>query len=120
MTGRCASFQAARADPGRPAALASLPDVLTLDTIGLPGGHAPEDPAETVTAQASLAWAVSTLSQAEHEAWHLMYVEDRPLAEVAELTGVPEGTVKSRAHGARRLLRAAPGRSASWPSASSR
>ena len=36
-----------------------------------------------------------------------MYVEDRPVAEVAQLTGVPEGTVKSRAHRARRLLRAA-------------
>ena len=36
-----------------------------------------------------------------------MYVEDRPVAEVAELMGVPAGTVKSRAHRARRLLRAA-------------
>ena len=38
-----------------------------------------------------------------------MYVEDRPVAEVAELMGVPEGTVKSRAHRAKRLLRAALG-----------
>ena len=38
-----------------------------------------------------------------------MYVEDRPVAEVAELTGVPQGTVKSRANRARRLLRAALG-----------
>jgi RNA polymerase sigma-70 factor, ECF subfamily len=36
-----------------------------------------------------------------------MYVEDRPVAEVARLMGVPEGTVKSRAHRARRQLRAA-------------
>ena len=36
-----------------------------------------------------------------------MYVEDRPVAEVAELMGVPEGTVKSRAHRARELMRAA-------------
>jgi len=41
------------------------------------------------------------------EVWRLMYVEDRSVAEVAELMGVPEGTVKSRAHRARRLLRAA-------------
>ena len=88
---------------------APLPDVLTLDTAGLPGHHAPDDPAETVAAQAHLASAVSTLSPAEHEVWHLMYVEDRPLAEVAKLTGVPQGTVKSRAHRARRLLRAALG-----------
>jgi len=36
-----------------------------------------------------------------------LYVEDRPVAEVAELMGIPAGTVKSRAHRARRLLRAA-------------
>jgi RNA polymerase sigma-70 factor (ECF subfamily) len=36
-----------------------------------------------------------------------MYEQDRPVAEVAELLGVPRGTVKSRAHRARRLLRAA-------------
>jgi RNA polymerase sigma-70 factor (ECF subfamily) len=36
-----------------------------------------------------------------------MYVEDRTVAEVAELMGVPEGTVKSRAHRARQLMRAA-------------
>ncbi len=35
-----------------------------------------------------------------------MYVEDRPVAEVAALLGVPVGTVKSRAHRARRMLRA--------------
>jgi RNA polymerase sigma-70 factor (ECF subfamily) len=62
-----------------------------------------------VVSQAFLASAVATLSPAEHEVWQLMYVQDRPLAEVAELTGVPEGTVKSRAHRARRLLRAALG-----------
>jgi len=38
-----------------------------------------------------------------------MYVEDRPVAEVAALLGVPPGTVKSRAHRARRLLRSALG-----------
>ena len=88
---------------------APLPDVLTLGTPGVVGHRAPGDPAETVAAQACLASAVSTLSPAEHEVWHLMYVEDRPLAEVARLTGVPQGTVKSRAHRARRLLRAALG-----------
>ena len=41
----------------------------------------------------------------------LMYVEDRPVAEVAALLGVPAGTVKSRAYRARRLLRLALGES---------
>jgi RNA polymerase sigma-70 factor (ECF subfamily) len=43
----------------------------------------------------------------EREVWRLLYEEDRPVAEVAVLLGVPQGTVKSRAHRARRLLRAA-------------
>jgi RNA polymerase sigma-70 factor (ECF subfamily) len=89
-------------------AAAPLPGLpLAPGAAGLPGHLIPNDPAETVVAQVYLAAAASTLSPAEHEVWHLMYVEDRPLAEVAELTGVPEGTVKSRAHRARRLLRSA-------------
>jgi len=69
------------------------------------------DPAETALARAELAAATQALEsnghRAEREVWRLLYVEDRPVAEVAELMGVPEGTVKSRAHRARRLLRAA-------------
>jgi len=38
-----------------------------------------------------------------------MYVEDKSVAEVAALMGVSAGTVKSRAHRARRLMRAALG-----------
>jgi len=45
----------------------------------------------------------------DRETWQLLCVDDRPVAEVAALMGVPEGTVKSRAHRARRLLRAALG-----------
>jgi RNA polymerase sigma-70 factor, ECF subfamily len=86
-------------------ATAPLPDLLTRGDG--PGPLIQNDPAETVVTQAHLAAAVSTLSPAEHEVWRLRYVDDRPLAEVAELTGVPMGTVKSRAHRARRLLRSA-------------
>ena len=88
---------------------APLPAGLMLDGAARPGERGRDDPAETVVAQAHLASAVNQLSPAEHEVWRLMYVEDRPVAEVAELTGVPEGTVKSRAHRARRILRAALG-----------
>lgn len=73
------------------------------------GPDAP-DPAETALARAGLEVAVTALGPAgspEREVWRLMYEQDRPVAEVAELLGVPPGTVKSRAHRVRRLLRAA-------------
>ena len=69
-----------------------------------------DDPAEAALSRAAIADAVAALGpegSLEREAWRLVYVEDRPVAEVAKLMGVPEGTVKSRAHRARRLLRAA-------------
>jgi len=75
-------------------------------TVG-PGGR---DPAEIALARADLEVAVAALGpdgSPEREVWRLMYEQDRPVAEVAELLGVPPGTVKSRAHRARRLLRAA-------------
>jgi RNA polymerase sigma-70 factor, ECF subfamily len=68
------------------------------------------DPADIALARADLEVAVAALGPAgspEREVWRLMYEQDRPVAEVAELLGVPPGTVKSRAHRARRLLRAA-------------
>ena len=70
------------------------------------------DATESATVRADLAAAAAALGPPgcpEREVWRLLYEEDRPIAEVAELMGVPEGTVKSRAHRARRLLRAALG-----------
>ena len=67
-----------------------------------PAGATP-DPAEAATVRADIAAA---LSGQEGEVLRLMYLEDRPVAEVAALLGVPAGTVKSRAHRARRMLRA--------------
>jgi len=70
------------------------------------------DPAEVAQWRADLEAAVKALGssgEVEQEVWRLLFVEDRPVAEVAELTGVPPGTVKSRAHRGRRLLRAALG-----------
>jgi RNA polymerase sigma-70 factor (ECF subfamily) len=64
------------------------------------------DPAEAALARAEIAAA---LAGPEGEVLRLMYVEDRPVAEVAALLGVPAGTVKSRAHRARRMLRTALG-----------
>ncbi len=92
-------------------ATAPLPDLLRLGTTDLPGSRFPGDPAQLPTTASELASelasAVCVLSPADREVWQLRYVEDRPVAEVARLTGVPEGTVKSRAHRARRLLRSA-------------
>jgi RNA polymerase sigma-70 factor (ECF subfamily) len=82
--------------------LAALPD-------SPPAAGAWADPAEIALARADLAAALAALGPAgspERDAWQLLYVEDRPVAEVARLMGVPAGTVKSRAHRARLLLRA--------------
>jgi len=62
------------------------------------------DPAEAALVRAEI---VAALSGPEGDVLRLMYVEDRPVAEVAALLGVPAGTVKSRAHRARRVLRTA-------------
>jgi RNA polymerase sigma-70 factor (ECF subfamily) len=74
------------------------------------GGTDSGDPAESALSRAELARAVSALGPeggAARETWRLMYVEDKTVAEVAELMGVSAGTVKSRAYRARRLMRAA-------------
>ena len=65
--------------------------------------HAGLDPAEAALVRADIAAA---LAGPDGDLLRLMYVEDRPVAEVAALLGIPAGTVKSRAHRARRMLRA--------------
>jgi len=64
--------------------------------------HADLDPAEAAIVRAEI---TAALDGPEGRVLRLMYVEDRPVAEVAALLGVPAGTVKSRAHRARRMLR---------------
>ena len=69
-----------------------------------------EDPVEALLSRAAIAEAFDSLGpegSPERETWRLAHVEDRPVAEVANLMGVPVGTVKSRLHRARRLLRMA-------------
>jgi RNA polymerase sigma-70 factor (ECF subfamily) len=82
---------------------------LSLDEAGESIAH---DLAEAVLVRADLDAATAALGPPggpEREVWRLLYEEDRSVAEVAALMGVPEGTVKSRAHRARRLLRSALG-----------
>ncbi len=74
--------------------------------VGLDRAEATVDPAEAAMVRADIAAA---LSGPEGEVLRLMYVEDRPVAEVAGLLGVPAGTVKSRARRARRILLAGRG-----------
>jgi RNA polymerase sigma-70 factor, ECF subfamily len=64
------------------------------------------DPAEAALVRADITTA---LDGPQGEVLRLMYVEDRSVAEVAAMLGVPAGTVKSRAHRARSMLRAALG-----------
>ena len=68
------------------------------------------DPAEAVATRVDLADAVRALGpdgSPEREVWRLLCLEDRPVAEVARVLGVPPGTVKSRMARVRRALRAA-------------
>jgi RNA polymerase sigma-70 factor (ECF subfamily) len=81
-----------------------------LAALELAAGSQSADPAEAVLIRAELNAALAALGPEggpEREVWRLLYLEDRPVAQVAELMGVPEGTVKSRAHRVRRRLRAA-------------
>jgi RNA polymerase sigma-70 factor, ECF subfamily len=65
--------------------------------------HTGLDPAEAAIIRADI---TAALDSPEGLVLRLMYVEDRPVAEIAALLGIPAGTVKSRAHRARRMLRA--------------
>jgi RNA polymerase sigma-70 factor (ECF subfamily) len=81
-------------------ALAALPEEIVPDN---PAGG---DASDAVVVRTDLERAVAGLGPAEQAAWRLMYEQDRSVAEAAELMGVPPGTAKSRAHRARRMLRA--------------
>jgi len=49
--------------------------------------------------------AIATLSPPHREVVTLYFLEDMPLREIAQVVGAPVGTVKSRLHHAKRLLR---------------
>lgn len=84
---------------GRPAA--------ALDAAEGGGGG---DPAAEAIGRADLERALAALGpagSAGRELVRLVFVEDRPVAEVAATLGIPPGTVKSRIYKVRRILRAA-------------
>jgi RNA polymerase sigma-70 factor (ECF subfamily) len=71
----------------------------------IPDGN-PEDSIRNLEA-AEVHRALDALSLPHREVLTLRFLEDFSLAEIAEVTGVPEGTVKSRLHHAKRSLREA-------------
>lgn len=78
-----------------------LPDLALIDS---------SDPAMEAALRVDLQHAFGRLGDesCEHgELARLVLVEDRPIADAAARLGIPEGTVKSRMHRIRRLLRSA-------------
>jgi len=64
----------------------------------------PIDGASSVT-RVDVVRALDTLPRSQRSVVVLRYLEDRPVAEVAELLGISQGTVKSYSHRAREALR---------------
>lgn len=63
-----------------------------------------EDPGPSAERAVLIESAVSRLSPRLREVLHLVFYEELTLREVAEILGIPEGTVKSRMHHARKAL----------------
>ena len=59
---------------------------------------------EMLTAVDAVEMGLGRLHPADREAVVLHYLEELPVAEVAEICGVPPGTIKSRLHRARRVI----------------
>lgn len=66
-----------------------------------PGGG---DPAERVEMAIRVERALATLPDHHREVMHLVFYEEMSVREAAEVLGIPEGTVKSRMHHARKTL----------------
>ncbi|MBA2454268.1 MAG: sigma-70 family RNA polymerase sigma factor [Chloroflexia bacterium] len=72
-----------------------------------------EDPAMQAVNSADLERALASLGpegSEQRRLARLVFIQDRPLAEVAEILDIPVGTVKSRVHRVRRLLQEALGK----------
>ena len=71
---------------------------------GRPDPAAPT-PIDYAAGRAELAAVLSALPEAQREVLLMRFVDGMSLAEIAEVMGVPEGTVKSRIHNAIATLR---------------
>lgn len=86
---------------------------LALDEISEPRAHRSDDPARIAVARAELGQAFASLGPAgcpSSELARQVFIEDRPLADIAHELGVPTGTVKSRVHTLRRKMWASLGK----------
>jgi len=63
-----------------------------------------DDPGPAAERAVRIEAAISHLSPRLREVLHLVFYEELTLREVAEILGIPEGTVKSRMHNARKAL----------------
>ena len=62
------------------------------------------NPAKQIETTVQVERALRTLPDHHREVMHLVFYEDMSLREAAEVLGIPEGTVKSRMHHARKAL----------------
>ncbi len=83
----------------------ALADVAAFESLAAPDAD-PADAALAHAAHADLLAAISRLSVIHREALILAFVHELSYSEMAEIVGVPVGTVKSRLNHARRALRA--------------
>ncbi|TDO38651.1 RNA polymerase sigma factor (sigma-70 family) [Paractinoplanes brasiliensis] len=83
--------------PGTPLPRASL--------SGAPSPGSAYDDISAVIDREVIAGALAALPPPEREVLLLFHLEDQPLDVCAQICGVPVGTIKSRLHRARRLLR---------------
>lgn len=82
--------------------LASMSDdavALEVDGLAASGDGGPDD-----SAQRQLTALVAELPERYRQALTLFYYQDRSVAEVAQMLGQPEGTVKTNLHRARAML----------------
>ncbi len=63
-----------------------------------------DDGIEMIAVVDAIQTGLQRLHPADREAVVLHYLEELPVAEVAEICGVPPGTIKSRLHRARRII----------------
>lgn len=62
------------------------------------------NPAQTVEMSLHVQRALAALPEHHREVMHLVFYEEMSLREAADVLGIPEGTVKSRMHHARKAL----------------